>query len=76
MVAREYRRDANLESDDNFMVVLDTYHDHRSAFFFTTNAVGTRQDGLIQGEGAVLNLEWDGVWRVGSRRTEAAGSPR
>ena len=22
------------------MVVLDTYHDHRSAFFFTTNAVG------------------------------------
>ena len=70
VVAREYRRDANLESDDNFMVVLDTYHDHRSAFFFTTNAVGTRQDGLIQGEGAVLNLEWDGVWRVGSRRTE------
>ena len=70
VVAREYRRDANLESDDNFMVVLDTYHDHRSAFFFTTNAVGTRQDGLIQNEGAVLNLEWDGVWRVGSRRTE------
>ena len=70
VVAREYRRDANLESDDNFMVVLDTYHDHRSAFFFTTNAVGTRQDGLVQNEGSAINNEWDGVWSVGSRRTE------
>lgn len=69
IVAREYRRDANLESDDNFFIVLDTYHDHRSAVFFSTNAVGTRQDGLVQNEGAAINNEWDGVWRVGSRRT-------
>ena len=69
VVARQYRRDADLESDDNFLLFLDTYHDHRSAFYFITNAVGTRQDGLVQNEGAVLNNEWDGVWRVGSRRT-------
>ena len=70
IVAREYRRDANLESDDNFFIVLDTYHDHRSAVFFSTNAVGTRQDGLVQNEGVAINNEWDGVWTVGSRRTE------
>ncbi len=70
IVAREYRRDADLESDDNFFIVLDTYHDHRSAVFFSTNPVGTRQDGLVQNEGAAINREWDGVWRVGSRRTE------
>ncbi len=69
IVARQYRRDADLESDDNFMVVLDTYHDHRSAAFFSTNAVGTRQDGLIQNEGTTVTREWDGVWIVGSRRT-------
>ena len=69
IVAREYRRDADLESDDNFFIVLDTYHDHRSAVFFSTNAVGTRQDGLVQNEGAAINNEWDGVWSVGSRRT-------
>ena len=69
IVAREYRRDADLESDDNFFIVLDTYHDHRSAVFFSTNAVGTRQDGLVQNEGVAINNEWDGVWRVGSRRT-------
>ena len=70
VVAREYRRDADLESDDNFLVVLDTYHDHRSAFFFATNAVGIRQDGLVQGEGGNVNQEWDGVWTVGSRRSD------
>ena len=70
VVAREYRRDADLESDDNFLVVFDTYHDHRSAFFFSTNAVGTRTDGLLQGEGANVNQEWDGVWSVGSRRSD------
>ncbi len=74
VVAREYRRDANLDSDDNFTVVLDTYHDHRNAFFFTTNAAGTRKDGLVQNEGADLNTEWDGVWQVGSRRTESGWS--
>ena len=70
IVAREYRRDANLDSDDNFMVVLDTYHDHRSGFFFSTNAAGARQDGLVQNEGAAVNNEWDGVWSVGSRRSD------
>ncbi len=69
VVAREYRRDSELESDDNFLVALDTYHDHRNAFFFATNAVGTRLDGLVQNEGAAVNNEWDGVWAAGSRRT-------
>ena len=69
VVAREYREDANLESDDSFIVILDTYHDHRSAYYFRTNAVGAREDGLIQNEGQDQNREWDGVWSVGSRRT-------
>ncbi len=70
VVAREYRRDSDLESDDNFTVALDTYHDQRNAFFFSTNAVGTRLDGLVQNEGASVNNEWDGVWEAGSRRTD------
>ena len=69
IVAREYRRDSELESDDNFLVALDTYHDHRNAFFFATNPAGTRLDGLVQNEGADVNNEWDGVWAAGSQRT-------
>ncbi len=64
IVATEYRRDALLQSEDSFEVFLDTFHDRRNAFYFATNAVGARLDGLVRGEGAALNFEWDGVWDV------------
>lgn len=64
IVATEYRRDAMLMSEDSFEVFLDTFRDRRNAFYFATNAVGARLDGLVRGEGAALNFEWDGVWDV------------
>ncbi len=67
IVATEYRRDAPLMSEDSFEVFLDTFHDRRNAFYFATNAVGARLDGLVRGEGAALNFEWDGVWDVAAR---------
>ena len=71
IVATEYRRDALLASEDSFEVFLDTFHDRRNAFYFATNAVGARLDGLVRGEGAALNFEWDGVWDVVSRVDDA-----
>jgi hypothetical protein len=64
IVATEYRRDALLQAEDSFEVFLDTFRDSRNAFYFATNAVGARLDGLVRGEGAALNFEWDGVWDV------------
>ena len=64
IVATEYRRDAVLMWEDSFEVFLDTFLDRRNAFYFATNAVGSRLDGLVRGEGAALNFEWDGVWDV------------
>ncbi len=64
IVATEYRRDAMLMSEDSFEVFLDTFRDRRNAFYFATNAVGARLDGLVRGEGSALNFEWDGVWEV------------
>ncbi len=64
IVATEYRRDAPLNSEDSFEVFLDTFRDRRNAFYFATNAVGARLDGLVRGEGTALNFEWDGVWDV------------
>jgi hypothetical protein len=67
VVATEYRRDAPLQSEDCFEVYLDTFLDRRNAYYFATNAVGARLDGLVRDEGATLNFEWDGVWEVASR---------
>jgi hypothetical protein len=66
IVATEMHRDAFLMDSDNIEIVLDTYHDHRNAYFFSTNPVGALVDGRIT-ENQEGNLEWDGMWTVRTR---------
>src|SRR5512133_1519100 len=41
------RRDGDVTGDDTVAIVLDTYGDHRTGYFFQINATGARVDGLI-----------------------------
>jgi len=67
IIAREMQRDGALFRDDAVAILLDTFHDHRNAYFFETNANGARTDGLLSNEGDDFNIDWDGVWSVASR---------
>jgi hypothetical protein len=62
IIARELRRDNPLVDDDRFEIVLDTFHDHRNAFHFAINPLGTQYDALITDEGQDVNVEWDERW--------------
>jgi hypothetical protein len=72
IVATELRRDANQYLDDHFEILIDSNHDHRDAYVFGVNPLGTQSDGLIADEyGAKgppgqpdLDFDpgWDGVW--------------
>ncbi len=67
--AQQLRRDAPLSSDDRLMWTLDPYNDGRNAYFFETNPLGLRGDGLLStGQGSNLNKSWDGIWDVETRR--------
>ncbi|PQJ35170.1 hypothetical protein BSZ35_11700 [Salinibacter sp. 10B] len=69
--AYQLRRDASLGSDDRLMWTLDPYNDGRNAYFFETNPLGLRGDGLLSsGQGSSLNKSWDGIWTVETRRHE------
>lgn len=68
--ATELRRDNDLEKDDSIAIILDTFHDHRNAFLFKTNPLGTQFDALITEEGRDVNSNWDETWRVEARITE------
>jgi hypothetical protein len=70
IVATEMRRDAFLSNNDNLEIVLDTFHDHRNAYYFSTNAAGAMVDGRIT-ENQSAALEWDGIWNV---RTHVDGA--
>ena len=71
ILASERRRDGDLDGDDTVAIVLDTFHDHRNAFAFATNPLGTQWDALETDEGRTENKSWDERWQVGTQRTEA-----
>ncbi len=62
LIANEMRRDArDIHENDNVFVLLDTYNDKRSGFFFRANALGAIQDRVITNNGDTLNDDWDAV---------------
>jgi hypothetical protein len=69
IIATQMARDASLNSDDRIEILLDTYGDQRSAFYFATNPSGALVDGLTFANGQ-LNTDWDAIWQVRTRLSE------
>ena len=78
LVVSDSRRDANLDNDDSFLFIVDTYNDQQNGFLFGTNSVGMEYDAQIDNEGVGnrtaqrqqggvvggTNLNWDASWIV------------
>jgi hypothetical protein len=62
------RRDGDLTGDDTVSIVLDTFGDRRTGYFFRINPVATRVDGLIS-DPESASLDWDGIWDARAART-------
>jgi hypothetical protein len=62
------RRDAVMTGDDTVIIVLDTYGDHRTGYFFQVNSAGARADGLIS-DPQSASLDWDGIWDARTARS-------
>src|SRR6266545_890630 len=67
----ELRRDADLSSDDNVQLLIDSFHDRRGAFVFGTNPNGAMWDAQLS-DLDNLNEDWNGIWDVAVSR-EASG---
>ena len=81
IVVADSRRDSELVETDSFQIILDTYRDEQTGFVFGTNPVGIQYDGQVtrEGEGSAFsaggfNKNWDGVWEVGARISDAGWS--
>ena len=79
VIATEMRRDSlRLLDEDNFQVILDTFHDRRSGYMFVTSPLGAKLEQQVSEEGeggwrgtntSNVNVNWDGVWDVVAHRT-------
>ena len=69
IIGFQRQRDQDLSSDDRFMLILDTFLDGRTAYYFETNPAGLMGDGLVRATGySAVNKAWDGVWEARTAR--------
>jgi hypothetical protein len=68
VLAYQRRRDENLQSDDKIQIMIDTFLDARTGYYFELNPEGAMQDALESP--ANTNRAWDGVWNARVRRSE------
>lgn len=69
IIHKELKWDGDLKSDDHFALVLDTFHDARTAFNLIINPNGARQDSLTR-TGSSSSADWNGIWDVAARIAE------
>jgi hypothetical protein len=75
VTTRLARRDAGPESDF-FIIQIDSYHDHQTAYRFAVNPSGVKQDGVVStgtgggGFGGGVDDSWDPVWDAATRVTD------
>jgi len=70
LAAQLTQRDADLFSDDSVGLLIDTYHDRQTAYFFVTNPLGTQEDGRLIDDGRESDTTWDAPWKSAAARTD------
>ncbi len=61
--ASELKRDSGLRKGDQIKITIDTFHDHRNGFYFSTNPLGALKDANSVDNGKAVNYDWNAVWR-------------
>jgi hypothetical protein len=62
ITAKELARDVSLGDDDRVQIILDTYLDGRSGYWFQIGPRGSIGDALVNENGKDFNKSWDGLW--------------
>jgi hypothetical protein len=69
--AKATKRDDYFQNDDAIVVLLDTFHDRNSVYWFGVNPLGTQQDGRLADNGRTDDSSWDGTWYSVSTITDS-----
>lgn len=69
LTAQLTQRDSELDRDDAVGLLIDTFSDRQTAYFFAVNALGTQTDARVADDGRTTDFNWDAPWRAAARRT-------
>ncbi len=70
LIVRDLKKDFSTFDSDGFTVIIDTFHDERNGYMFSTNPGGAKFDSQVSNEGRENNTNWDGIWDVRTRIVE------
>jgi len=62
--------DGDLRDTDSIYILIDTLSGLRNFFYFGTNYIGTKSDGIISIGGRSVNYSWNGSWESFSQKTD------
>ena len=62
IMGNEMKRDSGLRRGDQLKIVIDTFHDHRNGFYFSTNPLAALKDANTVENGRTINYDWNIVW--------------
>jgi len=63
-------RDGDIDDvDDSVAVLLDTFDDDHTGYYFVTNLLGTQLDGRLADNGRTADSRWDTSWLSAAART-------
>ncbi|MSO19568.1 MAG: hypothetical protein EXQ56_03765 [Acidobacteria bacterium] len=68
IVNNDIRRDFDTLNQDYFTLLLDTFNDGHSGYYFATSPGGSQHDRQVSDEGRSSNTNWDGVWYAETQR--------
>jgi hypothetical protein len=67
--ARQMMQGQGMPFDDAFEIILDTFNNGRTGYYFQVNPNGIRAEGVYENPNN-LNRDWTGIWQVESRVDE------
>lgn len=70
LTAQLTQRDAALNRDDSVGVLIDTFDDRQTSYFFAVNALGTQLDMRVADDGQTNDSNWDATWQSAVHRSE------
>lgn len=66
LITQLTRRDRTTQAD-RFSVIIDSYHDHNTAFLFSGSVSGVQTDGVLSQDGRLYDVQWDAVWEFNAK---------
>ncbi|MCJ7580437.1 MAG: carbohydrate binding family 9 domain-containing protein [Candidatus Aminicenantes bacterium] len=64
------KKDEDLRDSDSIYILIDALFDTKTFFYFATNIIGSKSDGVIPKGGMTVNYNWNGGWESFSQKTD------